>query len=104
MVESTLGHVLLEFVGGYWDGKFLDNESDDGMEAQLANGYYRQTGDGAVGQGFSGVSPEAAEFAQIRGWQAEEDPALAADHAYQVVERLEEDDEILVRFQYGLKG
>jgi hypothetical protein len=102
-VHSTGDHVLLEFVGGYWDGKFLDNESDDGMEVELANGYYRITDGGAVGQGFSGLLPEAAEFAQVRGWQAEEDAGLAGNHAYRVAERLEEDNEILVRFQYGVK-
>jgi hypothetical protein len=39
-VESTGDHVLLEFIGGYWDGKFLDSESDDRMEADLADDYY----------------------------------------------------------------
>jgi hypothetical protein len=102
-VDSTGEHVLLEFVGGYWDGKFLDNESDDGMEAELANGYYRITSGGAVGKGIGGLSPEAAEFAQVRGWQAEEDAALGGNHDYHVIERLEEDNEILVRFQYGIK-
>lgn len=102
-MESTGDHVLLEFVGGYWDGKFLDNESDDGMEAELANGYYRMTDGGTVGKGFGELAPEAVEFAQVRGWQAEEKAGLGGNHAYLVVERLEEDNEILVRFQWGIK-
>ena len=99
MVESTGDHVLLEFVGGYWDGKFLDNESDDGMEVAIVNAYYRMTDGGTVGKGIDGLSPEAVEFAQVRGWQTEE----TAGFSYHVVEHLEEDNDILVSFQYGIK-
>lgn len=102
-MESTGDHVLLEFVGGYWDGKFLDNESDDGTEVELANGYYRMTDGGTVGKGLGQLSPEAIEFAEVRGWQVEEEAGFGKHHAYHVVERLEEDDEILVLFQYGIE-
>jgi hypothetical protein len=59
------------------------------------------TDGGTLGKGFGELSPEAVEFAQGRGWQAEERTGLDGNHAYHVVERLEEDNEILVRFQSG---
>jgi len=95
--------IILEFIGGYWDGKTLDTASSDAEEVMLARGYYLMAHDGRIEAGIEGVSPEAIAFAQKHGWEGAIEAGFRSTHVYRVVERLEEGQEILVRFKYSQK-
>ena len=104
LARETMKRIILEFIGGYWDGKTLDTASSDPDEASLASGYYLMTHEGTIGKGFEGVSEEAVAYAHKHGWEAAKDVGFRWGHVYRVIERLEEGDEILVRLKYSLKS
>lgn len=96
--------VLLEFIGGGdWDGKILDSQSQDPIEAKFALHYYDLTHQGKVGHAFYGVSMGQVERMIRDGLppchvKLEKGKA----HKYEVVERLQEGEEILVRIKYSI--
>ena len=92
---------VLEFLGGTWDGKMLDSQSPDREEVRLAQGYFWMTDDGTVGKGIDGLSEQAREFAENHGWTPSHEPGADTSHSYEVIERREEGERLLVRLKHG---
>ena len=92
--------IVLEFVGGYWDGKTLRTDSTDQQELLLVAECYEMSHHGAIGQECIGLSGDAPTFARSHGWEAPEDASLHGDHRYFVSERRETRTEIRVRFEH----
>jgi hypothetical protein len=90
--------IVLEFVGGYWDGKSLRTDSSDDQEAFLAAGCYEMSHRGAIGHECVGLSDDAVWFAQQHGWKAAEEAGLRGSHHYLVSERRETEKEIVITF------
>ncbi len=95
---------FLEFIGGYWDGKTLDGISGDPTEQDRFRTCQFLTHDFEIGRGFGGPSEFAQEYAQQHGGKAAAEVGFRWAHSYRIVERLEEGDEILVRFKYAPWG
>ena len=95
--------ILLEFVGGYWDGKTIDSTSQDPQERQWVRNSLFLYGER---HNWEGVSRHIAYWARILAQEHGMDAARAAgvhgQHVYRVIERLEEGDEVLVRLKYEL--
>ena len=92
--------MVLEFVGGYWDGKTLRTDSPDYEEQLLAAGCYEMSHHGAIGGECVELSYDAVGFARRHGWLAAEEASLCGDHRYLVAERRETETEIVVTFKY----
>jgi len=93
--------IVVEFVGGYWDGKSLRSDSLDQEESLLASACYEMTHHGAIGRECAGLSSDAVEFARIHGWAAAREGTLQGDHRYRVTERRETEDEIVIRLRHA---
>ncbi len=91
--------VVLEFYGGCWEGHSLDSGSDDPDERKLAHGLYFKTGDGAIGQAIKELTPQARQFSQKQGW-TEVGAGPSAGESYQVVERVDEAERIIVKLRH----
>jgi hypothetical protein len=94
--------IILEFLGGYWDGQTLDTASRSGREADLARAYYEMVKQGSMGTDLE-VSPAVADFAAQHGWEAARKAGFSQIHHYRVAERMEEGTEVLVRLKYAPK-
>ena len=92
--------IVLEFVGGYWDGKSLRNDSPDQEEEFLTAGCYEMSHHGAIGAECVGLSEDAVIFARKHGWEAARDTPWCGDHRYLVTERRETEKEIIITFTY----
>ena len=92
--------MVLEFVGGYWDGKTLRTDSSDYEEQLLVAGCYEMSHHGAIGGECVELSCDAVRFARRHGWLAAEEASLCGDHRYSVAERRETETEIVVTFKY----
>jgi hypothetical protein len=94
--ETTMRRVVVEFVGGCMDGKTVCTYSEDPVEAQEAEGYLWVSGDGAVGRRFMCASPAAMEA--LKQGSAKHGSELGLTfRKYEIFERMENGDEILVR-------
>lgn len=99
----TSARILIEFLGGDWDGKTLDSQSPDEEERELLWGCYDMTGQGTVGGAFHGVSMSQLE-GSLKGERSLRNIKLErGSHKYTVVERVEEGNEILVRLKYSVE-
>lgn len=99
---SAPGHepsIILEFAGGYWDGRSLCTDSEDLEESLLARACYEMAHRGAIGAQCSGMSDEAVLFARLHGWARAKEAGLHGDHCYRVAERRETEREIVVKFR-----
>ena len=94
---------VLEFLGGDWDGKMLDSQSSDREEVKLAQGYFWMTGDGTIGKRIDELSEQAKKFAEGHDWKPSEEPGADNSHTYEVIERREEGERLLVRLKHGAK-
>lgn len=88
MEKKAIRRVILEFVGGPWDGMNLHNESSDRLEAQLAAYCYLTTEKGTRGRTVLLPSSYAIRRSHSTADQ------------YEVAERTERDEEVLVRFRH----
>jgi hypothetical protein len=93
--------IVLEFVGGYWDGKTLRTDSRDREEQLLATGCYEMSHHGAIGGECVGLSDAAVNFARSHGWEAEKEASLRGDHRYSVTEYRETETELIVKFKHN---
>jgi hypothetical protein len=90
-------NILIEFIGGDADGKYLDSESDNQAESLHAKLIYMGTRNGTVGDGLQTMPMDWQEKLmnnepfEIRGY---------SPHQYEVIERLEEGNEIHLRMGY----
>jgi hypothetical protein len=91
---------LLEFVGGYWDGKTIDSASQDADERDRVWQCLWLTENGMVGRAYMGVSPAGIEYLKEHGPQATRDAGFRISHVYRIAERLEEGNEVLIRLKY----
>ncbi len=96
--------IVLEFVGGYWDGKTLRTDSSDYEEQLLGAGCYETSHHGAIGGECAVLSCDVVSYARRHGWQAAEEASLCGDHQYLVAERRETEAEIVITFKYHPKG
>jgi hypothetical protein len=96
--------IILQFVGGYWDGKSLSSDSADQEEALLATACYEMSHRGAIGQECVGLSDDAVTFARIHGWAAAKEGTLYGTHRYLVTERRETEREIVVTLSHAPTG
>jgi hypothetical protein len=87
MGATLMRRILLEFIGGSWDGMNLCNDSPDPVEIGLALQTYCQAGSGRVGQTV--VMP--ADYA-LR-------PTGIGGCKYVVTDRTALDDEVLIRLE-----
>lgn len=95
--------IIFEFVGGPMDGKALvGNDTDpppqDGSR-DWASAYYTLTDGGAVGKPFWTASDYSLGLLRTLSEKKLDRLNLQA-HQYEVTDRLEGDDEVLVRVQY----
>jgi len=95
--------VVLEFVGGYWDGKTLRADSSDYEERLLGTACYEMSHHGAIGGECVQLSYDAVRYARRHGWQAAEEASFCGDHRYLVTERRETETEIVITFKYQPK-
>ena len=81
------------------DGKIICTDSDDSYEVSEAQGYCLMTENGRIGKRFWCASPMATEFLRD-GTLDEKFGTEPKPHYYEVVERLEEGDYVLVRVKF----
>ena len=96
--------ILIEFIGGDWDGKTLDSHSPDKAERMYEQSCLFLTRDGTVGKAFHGFSMIA--FDRMRKGEISMDdakPSGRKTHKYTVTERLDEGDEVLIRLKYSIR-
>jgi len=97
-VEASAGnvHIIFEFSGGPMDGKTAVGEAGEQGEADR---YYALTHHGRVGQQFHVASRYAVDTLTREGLD-ETAMRKFQRHVYQVTDRLEGDEEVLVRAEY----
>jgi hypothetical protein len=82
--------ITFEFLEGFMDGRTVSTDSEDENEAMLAPAYSAFTEGGKVGKRFVLVSDFAIENA----------PESATGHIYEVIERTEDQERVLVRAKF----
>ena len=99
--------IIFEFLGGPRDGTRLIGDTEYGLghapdesEAALANGFYAATNAGTVGAEFDGLSDYPPEVLRTIGEEAIVRDYELGTHMYEVFDRSEEGNEILVRVRY----
>lgn len=92
--------IIFEFAGGPLDGKTVDGILGDQGEADR---FYLLTNRGSVGQRFKLASDYAIEILS-KTPSAKEAARLVQRHVYQVSDRLDAENEVLVRAEYVPKG
>lgn len=88
--------VIFEFVGGCMDGKTVCNYSEDRQERDECEGYLWVNKNGTVGARFMTASP-AARQALAEGLARHGAELGLGFRKYEVFDRMENEDEVLVR-------
>lgn len=96
--------ILIEFLGGDWDGKTIDSQSSDETERMHVHTCLHLTRNGTVGRSFHGASMQMSDMLKkgecsLNDWK----PVGGETHKYTVVERLEEHDEVLIRMKCSVR-
>jgi len=91
--------IIFEFSGGPFDGETVECETTKATGHEAALLYYSLCGDGTVGAQFMTTSPAAVESLQTVGVEVTQGRGFHY-HKYEVTDRLESDDEVLVRVKY----
>lgn len=92
--------ILLRFDGGHLHGRSLDGHSSNIVEALRAVAYYLITEHGKVGEAFDGIPAPLLPQGPVTD---SEETGGRKDWEYQITERIEDENRILVRFQYRAK-
>lgn len=92
-------NIVINFIGGYWDGKTFRTDSPDYDEQLLAAGCYEMSHHGAIGGECSPLSGETMEYARRHGYEATAEATLTEGHRYTVIERRETAAEICITFK-----
>ncbi len=97
---------LIEFIGGDWDGKTLDSHSRDEIERMHVKQCLFMTDNGTIGKAWHGISMETSSRLAKRAIPTSDlkRPEGGKTHKYTVVERLDEDDDVLVRVEYSVRN
>lgn len=88
--------LVLEFIGGHWDGRILRTDSSDYEEQLLAAACYEMSHHGAVGGGCVGLANDAGSFARRHGWAVADDAVSWEGDRYSVAEHRETETEIIL--------
>lgn len=88
--------VIFKFKGGPLDGKTVSGDAGEPGEAQR---YYVLTYHGRLGQRFRTASEYAVNVLVRRGLQAEQ-PHPFQPHYYEVIDRIDNGDVLVVRTEY----
>jgi hypothetical protein len=96
--------ILIEVLGGDWDGRTIDSQSPDETERMHVHTCLHLTRNGTVGKSFHGASMQMSDMlkkgeASTRDWK----PIEGKTHKYTVVERLDEGEEVLIRMKYSVR-
>ena len=97
--------ILIEFIGGDWDGKTIDSHSPEEEDRHHVQTCLHMTRNGTVGKAFHGMSMQSSDQL-ARGEITFDDtkrPEGRRTHKYTVVERLDVDDEVLIRMRYSVR-
>jgi len=92
--------IVVKLVGGYWDGTTLRSDSQDEEEKFLVNGFYEMSHHGMILGECSALSSAAIGYARRHGYEGAEEATLCKENIYCVVERLENEKEIVITFQH----
>ena len=99
--------IVIEFIGGFKDGDCLRSDSEDPEEVKSALSYYLVfSKQGTIGKRFRAISDarwnELEDIVEVTdaGPVLMRAPIAGMNHVYEVVDRIEDDDRILVRYQY----
>ena len=104
--------IVIEFIGGFKDGDCLRSDSAEPEVVKSALSYYFVfSKQGAIGKRFRAISDarwnELEDIVEMTdaGPVLTREPTASMNHIYEVVDRSESDDQILVRYQYkGVKN
>lgn len=88
--------ILFEFAGGPLDGKTAEGDEGDNEEADR---YYVLTNHGRIGQRFKVASDYAIERLAEERLQ-DDTPHHFQKHVYEVRDRADAEDEVLIRAEY----
>jgi len=99
--SSASTQILLQFEGGWLDGLVLDSHSPCPNEALLSVACYCLTEHGTVGEKLQGIPP-AWNLAARPDWKPKESD-FRQNQPYRVKQRVEQPDQILVRFECHVK-
>lgn len=92
--------VIFEFAGGPLDGKTVEGRLGDQGEAER---FYLITRRGSLGQRFKLASDYAVEILS-QSTKGNEVARLFQNHVYVVTDRLDGENEVLVRAEYAPRG
>jgi len=87
---------VFEFIHGAWDGNTLDSESEDREERGLAHALFFKTSDGQIGQEIDTECDQTLKFAQSHGWSLADDFGRAVHPHYQIIDRRDEAERIVI--------
>ena len=92
--------IILKFFGGIMHGTSASSESENRDEAAWAIARYALSHQGTIGRRFETILPAVSP---IRNRERAESILGRADqmnHVYEIVERTEDDGDIVVRFKF----
>jgi hypothetical protein len=100
--------VIIEFVGGFNDGRTYVGDTDHGpnytadeLEAGYAAGFYLLSNQGAIGARFMGLSDHTIDLFQSIGPARMKEMAVKSQkHIYEVFDRYDGVNEVLIRVAY----
>ena len=106
-MSETQKRIVIEFHGGHMDGATLASDNPDEVQAVAA--CCAMTHGGEVGKQFRGYSEVG--LGQLFGFAfrhamglAQREPTTDMNHIYEVVDRSEDDTEIVIRLEYKGQG
>lgn len=100
--------IIFEFIGGFKDGETYVGDTEHGpsytaeeLEAFNAVGFYEMSGNGTIGKRFMGLSDHSVGLIQSIGAKNMQEIGVKPQkHTYEVFERLDGDNEVLIRARY----
>jgi hypothetical protein len=92
--------IIVEFVGGFMDGRRASSDSPNPDEADFALRHYFMSHEGEKGRKFKTISDAGLEIMRTEGGHAARERGFDVNHKYECVERIEKDGNILVRFKF----
>jgi len=97
---SGIMHVIVEMIGGPWDGFQAYSRSPDKFAALVAHAAYSSTGNGELGERFLTPSLDALEAFVGEGIEEARRRGLWHPHCYEVIGHASEDEVITLTMQY----
>ena len=92
--------IVLEFTGGFMDGRRSSSDSKNPNEAEWTLAIYNVTQQGTIGGKHKTISDAAFQVLQREGGRAMLARGLQTTHVYEVVNRTEYDGGVVVLLGY----